>query len=336
MELTVHPYFLEFKRPFQLAHGTRIGTQLAFVKIEYEGNTSWGEASLPPYLPETIQSVERWVMTQSERTKEALEGNPFEQTDLVPSSRQDPAASAALQTAILRWHISDQEGLINHFGPSGHLPSLTLTVTKSDYPHLDEKLKLAKHFTHLKLKLTGQNDDLEFVEALTAMTDMPFCADLNQGLRRKEDAARLCDDLDDLGCILIEQPLPAQDHDGHFWLKERVSRPIVADESIKDLQDLEQYHEAYSGVNVKLMKCGGLFQAQAMIAYAKDIPKFYRLLGCMSESTLGVGTAAVLANHCDIADLDAPYLSRNDPFSGYTIENGRIRIQRIHLVAKIN
>ncbi|MDA0714701.1 MAG: hypothetical protein O3B83_05480, partial [Bacteroidetes bacterium] len=72
MKISVHPYFLEFKRPFVLAHGTRKGTQLAYVRISHEGYTAYGEASLPPYLRETYDSVEKWVKSQTDGIQEVL------------------------------------------------------------------------------------------------------------------------------------------------------------------------------------------------------------------------------------------------------------------------
>ena len=102
------------------------------------------------------------------------------------------------------------------------------------------------------------------------------------------------------------------------------------------LTDLDQYHEAYSGVNVKLIKCGGLLQAQQMLTFNKTEPNFIKLIGCMSESTLGVSVASTLASYCDMADLDAPYLNMNDPFKGFTIENGVIMVaDKISLKDKV-
>ena len=326
----MHPYFLTFHRPFVLAHGTRSGTDLAFVKIEWQGIIAYGEASLPPYLPESFDSVNRWVHMQHDEVMKALDSDPFSDRSLIPFSALDPAASAAIQSAILNWQMAAKgKRLIDQF-PSSTVPTgLTLTLTKNDYEVLDEKLELALQFTHLKLKLTGEDDDLAFVKAIRNRTDLAFCIDVNQGFNSPEDALKTITALESLNCILVEQPLKDSDHDGHYWLKQRTQLPIIADESIRQYRDLEQYHEAYSGVNIKLMKCGGLFQAERMLNFEvkNDGDKgFIKLLGCMSESTLGVAMSAVLASHAEIADLDAPYLCRNDPFEGFRIKNGKIEL----------
>lgn len=328
MKLSVHPYFLEFFRPFALAHGTRTGTQLAFVKIEHEGITAYGEASLPPYLTETFDSVKNWVEAHFETVSKIITADPFKKKEEIPFSSENPSASAALQSAILNWHVlKTGKSLSDHFEKKNSHPALTITITKNDYDFLEEKLILAKHFTHLKLKLTAEIDDLDFVKAIRNKTDMPFCIDINQGFRKKEEAIRLIEKLEDNHCVLVEQPLKDFDHDGHYWLKQRLETPIIADESIRQYEDLVQFHEAYSGVNIKLMKCGGLFQAQEMLNYNIADGNFIKLIGCMSESTLGVATASVLASQCDMADLDAPYLNKNDPFEGFQIVNGKIQLE---------
>lgn len=328
MKLSVHPYFLEFIHPFALAHGTRTGTQLAFVQLEFENIIAYGEASLPPYRKETFDSVKLWVENQYENVLEILSNNPFENPENIPFSKENPSASAALQSAILNWYVlSKGKTLTDFFTQTTSTPELTLTITKNDFEFLSEKLNLAKHFNHFKIKLTGADDDLDFVKTIRKKTDIPFCIDVNQGYQNKEDAIRLITDLEKQQCILIEQPLKDVDHEGHYWLKQRTPLPIIADESIQQFEDLVQFNEAYSGVNIKLMKCGGLFQAQKMLHFTEKLAhenKFVKLIGCMSESSLGVATAAVLTSQCKIADLDSPYLNSNDPFEGFEILSGKI------------
>lgn len=331
VKLSVHPYFLEFIRPFALAHGTRTGTQLAFVKIEFEGITSYGEASLPPYRKETFDSVKKWVESKYEQTQEVIFQNPFDKPENIPFSKENPSASAALQSAILNYYaLSNGKRLSDCFESTADKPELTLTITKNDFDFLEEKLALSDDFTLFKLKLTGSDDDFEFVQAVRKRTDLPFCIDINQGYLKKENAIHLISQLEKMNCLLIEQPLKELDHDGHYWLKQRTPLPIVADESIGPWEDLQQFHEAYSGVNVKLMKCGGLFQAQKMLDFAGQ-KKMMKLLGCMSESSLGVSTASILAPQCKMADLDAPFLNKNDPFKGFHIVKKQIECDTIQL-----
>ena len=332
MKLSVIPYILKFKRPFVLAHGTRSGTQLAYVLIEQDGHVAWGEASLPPYYTETFESVKDWVEEQQDKVSALLDKGIFPREEELPFSRNHTAASAALQSAILHWFVKSQGSqLAHHFHQREEHPGLTLTMTKQDIGSLEEKLIVAANFSHLKLKLTGEDDDLEFVRAALRKSELPFCVDLNQGCKSREAAVRLIEALESLSCVLVEQPLHAHDHEGHAWLKERTKLPVIADESILLFEDLVHYHEAYSGVNVKLMKCGGPYQAQRMLQWDGAGKEFKKLLGCMSESSLGVATAAVLASQCSLADLDAPYLVKNDPFKGFGIAKGRIELTPVQL-----
>ena len=342
MKLSIQSYFLEFIHPFVLAHGTRLGTQLAFVKIEHESITAYGEASFPPYLKETYDSAKNWIDSQTKQVFEILGTNLFENPESIPFSFENTAASAALQSALLNWYATSKgKTLRDYFEQTHDKPKLTLTITKNDTEFLKEKIYLEKHFTHFKLKLTGKADDLDFVKLVRNKTTLPFCIDINQGYQNKEQAIQLISELEMLDCVLIEQPLHKQDHDGHLWLKQRTLLPIIADESICLYEDLVQYHEAYSGTNIKLMKCGGLIQAQTMIRFIQSninnngTGKFMKLIGCMSESSLGISSATALATQCDMADLDSPYLNKNDPFKGFTITNKTINVNnKIELINK--
>src|SRR3990167_1531064 len=115
MKLSVHPFFLEFIHPFALAHGTRAGTQLAFVKIEQEEIVAYGEASLPPYRKETFDSVKKWIESQYENIEQLLTTNPFENQENIPFSSKNPSASAALQSAILNWYAASKGKKLSDF-----------------------------------------------------------------------------------------------------------------------------------------------------------------------------------------------------------------------------
>ncbi|MCC7331896.1 MAG: hypothetical protein IT232_04725 [Flavobacteriales bacterium] len=326
MKLTTQNFFLEFNRPFVLAHGTRNGTPLVFVKIEHKGSVGIGEASLPPYRKETQDSVKTWINSKYKEIQECLSLTLFQCEKSIPFSDENPSASAALQSAIINWYVNHHQiKLSDVFGCNQSKPKLTLTITKSDTSFLHEKLSISSNFDTLKLKLTGNDDDFDFVQFIRKHTHLPFCVDLNQGYTDKEDAIKLIEKLEKINCLLIEQPLKDKNHDEHFWLKTRTQIPIVADESICTSNDLKQYYEAYSGVNIKLMKCGGLFQAKKMLDFINsNTTDYLKLIGCMSESSLGVYMAAQFASFFDMADLDSPYLNKNDPFTGFKILNKKI------------
>jgi L-alanine-DL-glutamate epimerase-like enolase superfamily enzyme len=123
----------------------------------------------------------------------------------------------------------------------------------------------------------------------------------------------------------MEQPFPKARPDLHAELKARTRVPVYADESVQDLGDLERTAMAFSGVNVKLMKCGGLDRAAVLVEAARS-RGMKVMLGSMSESSLGCTAMAGLADRADVVDLDGPWLLANDPFKGLDIQEGRLMV----------
>jgi L-alanine-DL-glutamate epimerase-like enolase superfamily enzyme len=106
------------------------------------------------------------------------------------------------------------------------------------------------------------------------------------------------------------------------WLRERVEMPIVADEAVKNAADIPMLSTAYDGINIKLMKSGGMQEAMRMIQMAKAL-KMKIMLGCMIESSIAISAAAHLAPYVDWADLDGNLLIKNDPFTGVKVDKGK-------------
>jgi L-alanine-DL-glutamate epimerase-like enolase superfamily enzyme len=99
----------------------------------------------------------------------------------------------------------------------------------------------------------------------------------------------------------------------------------MADEDCQDLSDLNELTSYYRSINIKLLKCGGLTPALAMISHAKELG-FQIMIGCMTESSIGISAGAVLAPLCDYADLDGASLIANDIAKGSEVINGRIHL----------
>jgi L-alanine-DL-glutamate epimerase-like enolase superfamily enzyme len=127
------------------------------------------------------------------------------------------------------------------------------------------------------------------------------------------------------GVLLLEQPLPKEQTDDLSWLTKHSPLPIVADEGIKRLGDLEVHKEEYSGVNIKLMKSTGLREARKIIEKARQLNMLV-LMGCMTETSCAVAAASHLSPLCDYADLDGPFLIKNNPFEAMQVKNGRVVI----------
>jgi len=177
-------------------------------------------------------------------------------------------------------------------------------------------------FGTLKVKL-GFDGDLELARRLKLeLPDVTFRYDANEGWDRERAAAALAV-LEDLGAELVEQPLPAADTEGTAWLKERTSVPLLADEAVLSLDDLDAVGEAYDGVVVKLAKAGGIAAAFALISACTTLG-LRVLIGCMVESSLGIAAALQLAGLADYVDLDGALLLAEDPFTGIQVDGNRL------------
>ena len=173
----------------------------------------------------------------------------------------------------------------------------------------------------LKVKL-GADEDRQVLEAVRAETDRPVRVDANEGWTLDEALQRL-DWLAGMGVELVEQPLPAGRLEETRELRRSSPLPIVADEDAHRAADVPRLAGAYDGINIKLMKCGGLEEARRMIAAARA-HDMKVMLGCMIESSVAVTAAAHLSPLVDWADLDGNLLVTNDPYVGVKVENGRL------------
>jgi L-Ala-D/L-Glu epimerase len=178
--------------------------------------------------------------------------------------------------------------------------------------------RAASAFRTLKVKL-GFDGDLDLARRLKLeLPDVTFRYDANEGWDRERAATALAV-LEDLDAELVEQPLPASDPEGMLWLKERTRLPLLADEAVLSLDELDAVGEAYDGVVVKLAKAGGIAAAFALVSACTELG-LRVLMGCMVESSLGIAAALQLAGLADWVDLDGALLLADDPFTGISVD----------------
>ena len=176
-----------------------------------------------------------------------------------------------------------------------------------------------------KIKL-GTANDLEIVRALRGHTDAVFRVDANCGWGA-EEAIRNSAALKELGVEFIEQPLPPDDWEGMKAVYAKSALPVVADESCQTEPDVDRCSGYFHGVNVKLVKCGGLTPARRMIAQAKQLG-LKTMVGCMTETSVGISAIAQLLPMLDYVDMDGALLLAKDIATGVTIDRGRVRFRR--------
>jgi L-Ala-D/L-Glu epimerase len=323
VKITTYPYQLQFKYPFRISHGVRTHTDVVYVKIEHEGYTGWGEATLPPYLKETQRSVIEFVTAFAQQAQSLNLEECF--THLHRGSpKENTAARAAIDMAL--WSIKALQAGVT-VAEYLQLPlnrnvrnTYTIGVCSPDELKLRLQEGLELGFEMFKLKLNGEND-AQTVSSFTGLTDKPFAVDINQGWKTLEEASKMLSGLNKFGCALAEQPFSVSMDNMLPALTTQRLLPVYADESCQNLQDLIRLKGSVDGINIKLMKCGGITPALQMIEEARKAG-LKILIGCMSESSVGCNAAAQLASLADYTDLDGPWLITNDPFTGIKLENG--------------
>ena len=323
MEISWQRYQLAFKHPFALATGTRTHTPSIIVKIKQGDFIGYGEATLPPYLPETQESVIEFI--SHIRLSDINCSADFE---TAIRKIQNPvgnfSAKAGLDIALhdlwaKKNNISVKQ-LVNI--SSKQVPYCTYTIGMDVTKKITEKVKEAESFHILKVKLGGQRDK-EIIKTIRSVTDKPLCVDANQGWKQKEVALEMISWLATQHILFVEQPMPKQQWDDMYWLKEQSPLPLIADEYFQTIQDLENSVRCFHGINIKLMKCGGISQAKIILEKAKEYD-LKILIGCMSESSCGVAAASALQSKADWVDLDGPLLINNDPFEKINYRDGKI------------
>lgn len=330
MHLSFEPYELKLKHVFTVSSFSRSTTPDVQVRIDYDGYTGYGEASMPPYLGQTVESVCSFLK------KVDLEQfpDPFCIDDILTYidslSDGDSAAKAAVDIALhdlvgkiicAPWHRM-----------LGLNPEKTPNTTYTIGIDTDEMVKLktrevAGQFKILKVKL-GTPRDREMIRAIREVSDLPIAVDVNQGWKNKKKALDEIFWLKEQGIVMVEQPMPKEMLDANAWLTERSPLPTFADEAIQRLKDIPAIKGAYTGINIKLMKCTGMREAWKMMNYARA-EGMRVMIGCMTETSCAIAAAAQLSPAVDFADLDGNLLIANDIFRGTTVVDGKITLNQL-------
>jgi len=324
MTLRFKPYELHLRHVFTVAEGSRSTTPVMLTELEYNNIIGFGEASMPPYLGENHETARSFLS----KIDIAQFESPFLMEDILAYVDQlatgNYAAKASVDIALhdLVGKLMNQPwykiwGLNPKKTP---YTSFTIGMDKPDV--MKAKVREASPYRILKVKL-GQGNDKAMIEAVRSETDKPICVDINQGWTDKNMALEMAHWLKDKGVVFIEQPMSKTSFDDTAWLTQNSPLPIIADEAFQTIGDFKKVQGVYSGVNIKLMKCGGLRSAFIMIKMARSLGMKV-MIGCMTETSCAVTAAAQLSPLVDWADLDGNLLIDNDVFVGATIDDGKV------------
>jgi len=324
MHLRFHPYTLELRHRFTLATSSRTSTPSILTEVEQDGIVGYGEASMPPYLGENVETASQFLNQVKLPDITSITDIPdiLRKVDLITLG--NTAAKASVDIALHDWIGKvEMKPLYTLWGLNPTLNPFTSFTIGIDTPEIIiEKTKQAVEFKILKVKL-GSLDDKEIIQAIRSVSKQPLFIDANQGWTNKEQALRMIEWLADQNVLLIEQPMPKSQKEDMAWLKERSSLPLIADESVQRLSDIKAVAALFHGINIKLMKCTGLNEARAMITEARNLG-LKIMLGCMTETSCAISAAAQIASLVDWCDLDGALLIKNDPFKGAYLNNGSI------------
>lgn len=296
-----------------------------FVKIEKDGVIGYGEAA-----PNVRYGEDHEKTTDRINKVKGLVAH-FDlwqfaelKDEIFKSITDQNCARCALDIAIMDWVGKKLNvPLYKFFGADKSKAPLTSFSIGIDTPAvIKQKVREAEKYRILKIKVGKENDE-EILNAVRSVTDKPIRVDANEGWKKKEVALEKIKWLKDMGVEFIEQPMPSNMIEETKWLRDRIDMPIVADEAVKTASDIPILAQAYDGINIKLMKAGGLQEAMRMIHMAKALDMKI-MLGCMIESSIAISAAAHLSPFVDWADLDGNLLLREDPFSGVKVDQGKL------------
>ena len=312
--LTWEKITLKLRNPFRLSYGTSETRQAYWLRLA--GDAGWGEGTIPPYYGVSDESMTGFWAEAARRT------------DPLPDSingieawvgKDGPAAARCALDLALHDRVGKQEclplwQLLNAPEPEPHPTSFTIAI---DTPEAMGRMAgELKHLPVIKVKLGGDDHDDDRLAAIrSARPDAALRIDANAGWTF-EQAKQYVRRFEAYNLEMIEQPLAKDAIEDMGQLQRHTDIPIVADESVQSLQDVDRLADAgVVGVNVKLMKAGGLTPALRMIRRARE-RGMRVMLGCMVETSIGTTAMAHLMGLAEWFDLDAPLLISIDPFDG--------------------
>ena len=326
MKLRFVPYELKLKHVFTLATSSRTTTPVVLTEIEYNGKKGFGEASMPPYLGESHETVMKFLS----QVNLSQFKDPFLIEDIVSYldgiSPGNYAAKASVDIAL-----HDLVGKLvgkpwfRLWGLDPEKTPFTSFTIGIDTPEVvRQKVAEAEPYKILKVKL-GLGNDKEMIETIRSVSDKPICADVNQGWKDRNYALEMANWLKEKNVVFLEQPMPKNMTDDIAWLTQNAPLPVVADEALQTIDDLLALKGVYSAINIKLMKCGGMNAAYKMAQMANEMGMKI-MIGCMTETSCAISAAAQLSPLANWADLDGNLLISNDCYDGVTITGGKVTL----------
>lgn len=329
MKLTIRSFNLPLKHTFTISYDSRDVQPTMIVELEQNGHRGYGEATSNPYYGFTIESMTAAL----ENIREQIEATEMESPEefwaqMQPHLQNNPFALCALDMAANDLHGKlNGQPLYKLWGlTTDHTPLTDYTIGIDTIENMVKKLK-EMPWPLYKIKL-GTKEDVAIIQELRKHTDAVFRVDANcaWGVEETIQNAR---QLKPLNVEFIEQPMRADDMEGMKQVYQQSVLPLIADESCITESDVAKCHGHFHGVNVKLVKCGGLTPARRMIREAHALG-MKTMVGCMTESSVGISAIAQLLPMLDYVDMDGALLLSKDIARGVTIDFGKVHYSSVN------
>lgn len=321
MELLLHTFDLPLAHAFTITHQAARTVQPSLVAElrDASGLSGFGEATATSYY-----GISREGMLQKlEQVRAVIENTPLHQPEqyweaLRPHLADSPFVQCMIDEAANDLWARRQGKRLGLLWdpPAVPSPATSYTIGIADIPEMIAKMQ-ERPWPVYKIKL-GTADDLSIISALRAHTKAAFRVDANTAWTAQQ-TVELSGPLRALGVEFIEQPLPPEDTDGQDYVYRHSQLPVIADESCHTEPDVARCAPRFHGINIKLMKCGGLTPARRMIADARR-RGLRVMVGCMTESSVGISAIAQLLPWLDYVDMDGALLLARDPAEGVCID----------------
>ncbi len=323
MQLKIHPLKLPLKKPFTIAYGTFNFREAVIVELKDGELSGFGEATVITYygknLPQFLSVLEK--NTAFIETLEIETPSQFWK-QLHPIFKDHPFLLCALDVAAHDlWAKKQNLPLYQAWDlKNDNLPLTNFTISIGSIENMLEQMQAFPSPIY-KIKL-GTKEDIAIIKALRQASKAIFRVDANCAWTVKETLKNAVA-MRELGVEFLEQPLAKEDWKGMKILFEKSVLPLIADESCQVSSDVKKCHQHFHGINIKLMKCGGLTPALEMIQQAKAL-NMKVMVGCMTESSIGISAIAHLLPMLDYVDMDGALLLKEDPAEGVTIKDGQV------------
>ena len=321
--LTWQSITLKLQNPFRISYGVSQTRQAFWLRLA--DDAGWGEGTIPSYYNISDAAMAAFWQATAQRT-DPFPDDPADIAAWVGTDGPAPARCAldlALHDRIGRLRGVPLYQLLNLPQPQPLATAFTLGIDTPEV--MAQQAAAVPHYPILKLKLGAAGDEARVAAVRAARPDVELCVDANGGWSPDKAVAQATALLR-YNLSFIEQPVPKSEIEAMGWVQAAVNVPVVADESVQTLADVERLAAAgVQGINLKLMKLGGLAPALRVIKRAQALG-LRLMLGCMVETSLGTTAMAHLAGVAEWLDLDAPLLIANDPFDGLRYD-AQARIQ---------